>query len=362
MAWRLPERGPLSAEQRRDLPAYIKKLVEEWGCPQSAVAKQIGLSGPVVSAVLAGSYAGDTDAVLRKLNIWAETEARRREAAKRSAPRGELVRCHVVEQFIKAAELIAVEPGIALLYGPSGIGKTACCEHLRDTLPHVVLVTITEGDTTFQAFRAKLARAIELKGYRPRAGHVSLTIDERILDHLRGTHWILVVDEAHRLMMRARRFLRDIVDKSGVGLLLVGTVELRDLVTADCKPDFGQFSSRITLCVNLAEGKNMYAGGDRLYTMDHIRRLFNNRLVRLLPDAEREIDRQINALGFGSVRRCLTLVRYARRVAVKARDLDANSQVAIGAADLRAAEELLATSSDVMPTLPAARAPVAATA
>jgi DNA transposition AAA+ family ATPase len=58
-----------------------------------------------------------------------------------------------------------------------------------------------------------------------------------IVDALAGTTYLLIVDEAETMMPKCLHYLRRIRDKAGIGIVLVGTERLFQLI----KPTYGQF-------------------------------------------------------------------------------------------------------------------------
>jgi DNA transposition AAA+ family ATPase len=174
---------------------------------------------------------------------------------------------------------------------------------------------------------------------------VYLTQLERVLDALKGSNRLLLLDEAAKLTDTTIELLRDIHDNTGVPMLLLATRDLHDRIQKNADPDHGQLYSRFDVVHHLTEGYDLFAGGKALHTMAEIKALYNEPPVRLSPDAGRYLQDVANMLGYGSLRRCKMLVRNAVRRARRRQGLGDTDKVTITGADLEWVEARLRRES-----------------
>jgi hypothetical protein len=76
--------------------------------------------------------------------------------------------------------------------------------------------------------------------------------ERRIINALKGTERLLLIDEAHSLAVRSLNVIRDIHDEAKVPIVLAGTIDLRKR-TNDSTIFFGQFTSRMVARCDVSE-------------------------------------------------------------------------------------------------------------
>jgi len=193
--------------------------------------------------------------------------------------------------------------GLALLYGPSGIGKTFAieefierCEKRDDTdKPEVLLVTAHSASTP-KSLMAALCQQVGVPAKGPAA-----TLAESLVERLAAGHYLTVVDEASHLEIEAMELLRYVYDRGRVGVMLVGTLRLYEVFTDGSRPasELEQLWSRVGIC-ELLPGLTEYEA----------RQMISHRLGRL---PEPTI-RQVLAETGSSIRRLATLLQHLKEL------------------------------------------------
>ena len=168
---------------------------------------------------------------------------------------------------------------------------------------------------------------------------------ERVLETLRDSHRLLILDEAAKLSDAAVELLRDIHDNTGVPMLLIATRDLHERIVRNADPDHGQLYSRFDVIHHLSEGYDVNSGGKVLHSMDDIRTLYADPPIRLASDAVRYLQGVANDLGRGSLRRCKSLLQNAVRRARKRQGLSEGDKVTVTADDLEWVETRLRQES-----------------
>ncbi|MEK6798002.1 MAG: ATP-binding protein [Planctomycetota bacterium] len=360
-AWMLPNEGALTDAQRRQAMENFAGYVRRVAVTYAEVARQVNRPRTTtIGDLVKGKYTEHSDEHVRTLNNWIEQHARR-QAVKL---RGNFVSTKVAEDIHHVARLVRENATIGLVYGPTGIGKTCCAQALHDTTVGSVLVTVIFGGYHPRGLTTLLAQQLGVRA-TPKGKELDYvpTQLERVLSRLKDSHRLIIVDEAHKLNNEAVELLREIHDATGCPILLLATKDLHDRVDRNADPDRGQIYSRFEIDRPLTEGRGSRRdSGKALFTIEDIRKLYEQTPIRLSPDAARYLQDVANSLGFGSLRRCRILLTNAARRARKRCGVDEEDTVTVTADDLACVEELLRANQTDKEMVKERRQAIAATA
>jgi len=296
---RVPESGPISDELKQEIRDTVRAHVAQHKLTLREIAVQVGVGESTVSEVMRGVYsrADDTD-ILRKLNVWIDDEERRRQRAK---PIGfyatsvfEAIRA--LAQYAKTNARIPGSrnqhggitqdpPRIVIGWGPAGCGKSlgASALHAEDPLSILVRIEARRGTDIGLA-----QLVMEAAGWRTkRRDRNAVTF---VMEKLRDSGRLLILDEAHRLKTSGCELLRDLADVCGIPILLLATEEfyrrLTNVRTRSGDLFYDQFSRRVGYVCNLVRGLDGKGGKSRpLFSVDEVRAIFRADGVRLTTEA-----------------------------------------------------------------------------
>jgi len=342
----LPNEGPLTEDQRREALANFINYCRLNEITYEEVGRAVGSpKATAIGELVKGVRRANADNHIRKLNLWVEQDARRRAA---SLSDRFITTTHVAKTMFNVARLVVEGQAMGMAIGPSGIGKSRCAEALYEKYVGAILLRIHNKSKTAIGLIAALARQLGVQG-TPKKGsrHEYLPVFDRILDTLRNSNRLIIIDEAHLLHDDALNVLRDIFDIAGVPILLLATKDLQHRIERDADPDYGQLYSRIDVVYPLTEGRDIFGGEDDkpLFTMDDIRKLYDQPPVRLAKGVTDYLFRVVNQLGRGCLRRGKRLVVAAAIRARNRKNLADNEQVTIGIEDLQWVEHKLRPSA-----------------
>ncbi len=343
-AWMLPNEGELSDAQRKQAMENLRAYVSRHGIKLEHVGRQLG--SPRVSTILEllqGKYRKHADAHIRKLNMWVEQHARARAASLTDT----FVSTRVAKAMLLCARLVKENGTMGLAIGPTGIGKSRCAQAIHEHYVGSIYLRIMDGYHHPKGLTCALAGELGIRtqaDYRASL-HKHHTQFERVIDTLRDSDRLIILDEAQKLNDGALEVLRDIHDTTGVPILLLATKDLHDRIMATCGPDHGQQYSRFDIVHHLSQGKDAYAGGKPLFSVAEIKELYDLIPIRLAADAARYLQDVANQLGRGSLRRCKILLRNAVRRARKRLGLSDEDKVTVTASDLEWVESRLRRES-----------------
>lgn len=114
---------------------------------------------------------------------------------------------------------------LGIIVGASGLGKTEFLKELKRRDRNALVVT---ADPTARSLGAILLLISKLIPGVSRESRTNSAFLQAIIEHLRGSKRLLVIDEAHFLSWEAFETVRKIYDSTGIGLVFVGQQFLYD--------------------------------------------------------------------------------------------------------------------------------------
>lgn len=126
-----------------------------------------------------------------------------------------------------------------------GTGKTKVAKRYAEKHSNVILLEALPGLSALVLLDTlvRLTNANVKKTHRSSRGTKDQMFDA-IVNTLKGTDTLLIVDEAETLTEQSLEFIRRLRDLAGIGVVLTGTERLYPLVR-DPRGQFGQISSRV---------------------------------------------------------------------------------------------------------------------
>ena len=332
----LPPDGPLDDDQRQAIVATLTNYMARWGLYLRDVSLNVrGMSPSTLSSLLGGKYdhPEKIDQHLRNLNSYMEVDARRREGARSKKP---LTTTFVVRLVRTAVDLCIQNATMGYVTGPGGIGKTATLTELERTHPGVIRVNVTGDNAARRRMERSICVALRIAGRTKNKDFQGLSNFERIVKKLRGTHRLLVLDDAHKLPVVTLEMLREIHDECGIGILLIGDVDLAERIHSTTDDDHGQLESRFGIRLDVRQALyNDKSGRSRpLFGTEEIREIFTVPGLRLVDNAIAYLRILVNRYGDGGIRAAEFVVALAARAVRKREKLSSLQRAKVSERDL----------------------------
>lgn len=213
---------------------FIKKYMASTGKTQSQVAKELDVSASALSGFLSGTYK-TPHTIISKIEELASISTQKKIAPKEP----EFIETSISRDVINAIRYSHLQGKISVVYGDAGIGKTMAFRNYLDQNTLAIGITISPTYSSITGVNEKLAEQL---GVRER---VSRRQSQEIVNKLRGSGRVVVIDEAQHLTVRALNHLRCISDESGVGICFIGNDEVYSKLKGSGRADFAQLFSRI---------------------------------------------------------------------------------------------------------------------
>ena len=193
----------------------LKKIMREKNYSISRVARSKGISPTTLHLWLNGKYNGNVEKVTKAIEQFIEDEYLRAKNI-----RIPFVNTTIAEDVFEIARTCHIENEIGVCCGDAGLGKTFAVKRYNIEHLDVILIEADFGYTPkvlFSEIHKKL-------GFNGTGSIHSMLLD--IVDKLKDSGRLIIVDEAEYLPYKALELLRRIYDKANVGILLVGMPKL----------------------------------------------------------------------------------------------------------------------------------------
>ena len=224
--------------------------IARYSLSQSRAATEIGISDAAFSQWLAGKYEGSYAVVTAKVLRWL-TAREKRSLLMGSLPAApEWVETTTATRILSGLAYAQMAADIALVYGGAGLGKSKAAARYSETWPNVWVSTMSAGGRSLAGCLERVALACGLRSINARPWR----LESEIVDRIRGTRGLLIVDEAQHLDTRALEVLRGLHDQAEIGLALLGNELLYARLTGGRRSaEFAQLFSRVGRRVRLTQ-------------------------------------------------------------------------------------------------------------
>lgn len=221
----------------------LTTMMHNKGWSQAQAARGIGVSTAVINQFLQNKYNGDVNAVEEKVRQFILRE-QERDKSRRIKP--VYVATLMARKGRDVIRMAHMDGDINVIYGDAGMGKTMIMRQYAKEHLDAVLIEADPGYTA----RVVLEELCNKLGLSKRGNMHELS--EAIIQTLRDSGRIILVDEAENLPYRALETLRRIHDKSGVGIVLAGMPRLI-LNLKGKRGEYKQLYSRVGFALRMGE-------------------------------------------------------------------------------------------------------------
>ncbi len=232
-----------------DVRSRVDEAMARGGLSQTTVARESGLSGSAVSQYIAGTYKGNVASVERKLAKWLTSRDRRvtTAAAIHTAP---FFEGPSAMKIMAALEYAQQAGDMASVIAIPGVGKTETAREYAKQNPNCWLATSTPSSSNVAMMLTEICEVI---GVHPENFRGARSMAQIIRMRIRGTHGLLIVDEAQHLTLPAIEEIRSIHDATGIGVAMLGSFAFHARVSHErLQARTAQIMSRLGMRVSIA--------------------------------------------------------------------------------------------------------------
>ncbi len=196
----------------------------------STMSRASGVSASILSQYLSAKgnlYCGDTEKYERKLSGWLERLDLETLAGIPT------IATPVAEKIAKAARMVRRCHIMGKGIGRAGIGKTRGAALLCEADESTMLILASREEGTREAVRARLFKLAGVRGPRKRTANRRRLMYSELVNRLRGTEILIVVDQAHKLTAPAIDLLVELWNATAAPQLWLGTSQLEENLERD---------------------------------------------------------------------------------------------------------------------------------
>lgn len=204
----------------------VLKWLEENKKSRSWLGKKADIPSGTLSQILGGKYASSPTRQLNQMLSVLDVEGERMKDGTPGYVRGSV---HKLMSVV--LDRTRKHQNFGVITGYVGVGKSRCLKEYRETQPMTLLVEVSPNMTP----GVLMTELLEQLNNAVPAG-----LDRKfreLVRVLKGTNYLVIADEAEKMSSSALEHLRRLRDMAQVGVVLVGTEKLTNLI----KPQHGQF-------------------------------------------------------------------------------------------------------------------------
>lgn len=204
-----------------DLRDRLKAVRDEQQLTWKQLAAVVGVPEGTISAWVPGKYLGKDDGIAAKVHRYFLAQDEREELSAELPTVPDFVQTTTARRVLTALA-VAQQGDMAAVAGVPGLGKTASLIQFKATRPNVWMTTIRPSNGGVQTMLLSILRGMG----QANAKGTPQVLSDTVMGKIRGTRGLLVIDDAQNLSIKAAEELRGIHDDTGVGIALVGHLEL----------------------------------------------------------------------------------------------------------------------------------------
>lgn len=203
------------------------------------LAHRIGVSAATLTRLVHGKYDGDVDAIMRRIESFLKFEQAQKHAPK-NVSFCETKNAKIVLDLCNYATAMHC---MAMITGPAGVGKSIALKEFCKQHDNAIYIYINSTMHP-KIFLSEIARRVKAD-YKVGINDLFVNVGEK----LRGTNWVLLVDEAHKAGRQMLEIARELHDLADVGVLFSGSRMLYERITGlrrgKYDRDYDQIYSRL---------------------------------------------------------------------------------------------------------------------
>lgn len=244
----------LSQRSQHDeaLIAEVRDAMQSDSLSQSALSQLTGVGKARLNQWLNGNYKGSVSGVETAIRRWLDSRRANDELDAQMPAAPEWVETPSARAINAALSFAQMAEAVTVIYGGAGVGKTTTIRRYRQQSPNVWMITASPACASPGPILTRIAHALGIRA----SGAVHVT-EEAIIERVRDTRGVLVIDEAQHLTHRALDAVRSIHDAAGIGLALSGNEIVYSQLTGGSRSvGFAQLFSRVAKRVRLSKAKD----------------------------------------------------------------------------------------------------------
>lgn len=234
------------------LAKRVRDIMDAEGLSQNAAANLIGLGATRFSQWLNDKYPGDVGNIENDVQRWLDSRKAESELTAKLPSAPAWYETPSAQAVIGALSFAQIAGAMTCIYGGAGLGKTTAIGQYAESSPNVWRIKATPATARPGPLLYRISVAI--------GARISTTIhilESSIIERIRDTRGLIVIDDAQHLCIRALDEIRSIHDATGIGIALVGNEVIYSQMTGGRRSaEFAQLFSRLSKRVQLTKPRD----------------------------------------------------------------------------------------------------------
>jgi DNA transposition AAA+ family ATPase len=226
------------ADSPESLVDIVKRVMASDRLTQNTVRTESGVGLAVLNQWLQRKYRGDVASIDRRMVKWLETRGLRASMSSLVPGVPAFFESETAQKITSHLQFAHSLGDILVVFGLPGVGKTSSIREYQRSFSNIWIATMSPAITRTMAVLQEIAFAVGATSGSLPARRLAKSIETKI----RGTGGLLIIDEAHHISVLALDVIRSLHDSTGIGIALVGGVELETKLQG-----MPQFYSRVGL-------------------------------------------------------------------------------------------------------------------
>lgn len=243
---------PANEDAPQSLASQVQAIAEAENLTLTELSQLTGVHKTRLSQWLKGKYSGNNESIEADVRRWLESRRVSQELEGQLPAAPGWVETVTARSVLSALSFAQMAEAVSVIYGGAGVGKTSTVRQYQDQAPNVWVITATPACASTGPLLKRIALTLGMRT----TGTVD-QLEANIIDRVRDTRGLMVIDEAQHLTHKALDAVRSIHDAAGVGLALVGNEIVYSQLTGGSRSvGFAQLFSRVAKRVRLAKAKD----------------------------------------------------------------------------------------------------------
>lgn len=219
----------------------IKQIINSGEITQRTLATEVGLTSGALSSYLNEKYTGDNNKITGLLENWL---AQRRERQNKLMVAPDFIETETAKEVMKGLRYAHLLGTMTTIFGASGVGKTTTSIEYQKRHPNIWMITANPSRASLSETLYEMALELGLSEAPKRKASLS----RLIVNKLKNTKGLFIIDEADHLPYEVLEELRLIQEASKVGLALIGNHKVYNRMRggANNAHDYARLWSRVS--------------------------------------------------------------------------------------------------------------------
>lgn len=228
----------------------VREELNTAGNSQASLARRIGISQASLSQWMKKNYRGDMQAMANRIAKFFASKDFGMHTTELIVRPPEFYRTYTSELIWADLRYVHLSASIGLIIGDAGVGKTTTAKEYAKQYPNVWIVEASPATSTVLPLLREIGKTLDLDS----AGSTKAKQESFILDKLRDTQGLLIIDQAHYLETAALQQLAALRDKSmdnrygyGIGICMMGNAQVRQNASRGLAQLWSRIAKRLML-------------------------------------------------------------------------------------------------------------------